>query len=64
MKQSFRYLLLLLVAVALTPAKTFCQQVSDKQADEVLRHKAYKLLESLAEQIGSLKSGENRASMC
>src|SRR6185437_15444650 len=30
------------------------QQVDDKQ-------KAYKLLESLAEQVGSLQSGENRA---
>jgi len=31
------------------------------QADEALRQRAYKLLESLAEQIGSLQSGENSA---
>jgi len=50
-----RYLLILILA-ALVPAKAFSQQVDDKQ-------KAYKLLESLAEQIGSLQSGENRARM-
>jgi hypothetical protein len=49
-----RYLLVLLLAVALIPAKAFPQQDNDKQ-------KAYKLLESLAEQVGSLQSGENRA---
>jgi hypothetical protein len=54
-------LLLLLLAVALMPAKTFSQQVDDKQANAALRLRAYKLLESLAEQIGSLQSGENRA---
>jgi len=53
MKRSF---LVLLLAVALIPAKVFSQEVNDKQ-------KAYKLLESLAEQIGSLQSGENRARM-
>ena len=58
-----RYLLLLLLAVALIPAKTLSQQVNDKPADEALNQKAYKLLESLAEQIGSLQSGENRARM-
>jgi hypothetical protein len=51
-----RCLLALFLAVALIPAKAFSQQVDDKQ-------KAYKLLESLAEQIGSLQSGENRARM-
>jgi len=60
MKQSLRCLLLLLLAVALVPAKTFSQQVNDKQTDEVLRQKAYKLLESLADEIGSLQSNENR----
>jgi hypothetical protein len=54
-------LLLLLLAVALMPATTFSQQVDDKQANAALRLRAYKLLESLAEQIGSLQSGENRA---
>ena len=52
-----RYLLVLLVAVALVPSKTFSQQVDDK----ALQQKAYVLLESLAEQIGSLQSRENRA---
>lgn len=63
MKPSLPYLLPLVLAVALMPAKTLAQQVNDKQADEALRQKAYKLLESLAEQIGSLQSGENRARM-
>ena len=63
MKRSLRYLLLLLLAVALMPATGFSQQLSDKQADEALRQKAYKLLDSLAEQIAYLQSGENRARM-
>jgi hypothetical protein len=63
MKTSLRCLLVLLLAVALMPAKTFSQQVNDKQSDVAARQKAYKLLESLAEQIGSLKSRENRARM-
>ena len=63
MKQSLRYILLLLVAVALMPAKTLSQQVNPMQADDASRQKAYKLLESLAEQIGYLQSGENRARM-
>ena len=50
MKQSLRYLLLLL-AVALVPVKALPQQVNDKHGDDALRQKAYKLLESLAEQI-------------
>jgi len=50
-----RYLLVLLLAVALIPAKAFSQQVNEK--------KAYTLLESLAEQVSSLQSGENRARM-
>jgi hypothetical protein len=58
-----RYLVLLLIAVALTPVSTFSQQRNDKRVDEPIRQKAYKLLESLAEQIGSLQSGENRARM-
>jgi hypothetical protein len=62
MKRSLRYLLLLL-AVALIPANTFSQQINNTQADEVLKQKAYKLLESLAEQIGSLQSNENRVRM-
>jgi hypothetical protein len=63
MKRSLHYLLLLLITVALLPVKTFCQQVNDKKVDDAVRQKAYKLLESLAEQIGSLQSGENRARM-
>lgn len=62
MKRSLRYLLLLL-AVALMPARAFSQQLNDNPTDEALRQKAYKVLESLAEQIGSLQSGENRARM-
>jgi hypothetical protein len=60
MKQSLRYLLLLLLAVALIPVNTLSQQVNDKRGDDALRQKAYKLLESLAGQIGSLQSRENR----
>jgi len=56
MKPFLSYFLVLLLAVALMPAKAFSQQVNDKQ-------KAYKVLEALAEQIGSLQSGENRARM-
>ena len=63
MKKFLSYVVLLFVAVAFTSAKTFSQQVNDKPADEALRQKAYKLLESLAEQIGSLQSDENRARM-
>lgn len=62
MKRSLRYLLLLL-AVAVMPARAFSQQLNDNPTDEALRQKAYKVLESLAEQIGSLQSGENRARM-
>jgi hypothetical protein len=54
---------LLLLAVALMPGTTFSQEVSGKQADEVLRQRAYKLLESLAQEIGSLQSSENRTRM-
>ncbi|HWF90052.1 MAG TPA: hypothetical protein VN659_14500 [Pyrinomonadaceae bacterium] len=63
MKRHLRYLLLLLLALALVTVKTFSQQVDAKQTDEALRQKAYKVLESLANEIGSLKSGENRARM-
>lgn len=60
MKRSLRCLLLLLLAVALIPVKTSSQQPNYKHGDEAVRQKAYKLLESLAEQIGSLQSAENR----
>lgn len=63
MKRSLPYLLALVLAVTLMPAKTFSQQINDKHADEALRLRAYKLLESLADQIGSLRSRENRARM-
>jgi len=45
------------------PAKAFSQQLNNEQPNEALRQKAYKQLESLAGQIGSLHSGENRARM-
>jgi hypothetical protein len=61
MKQSLRCLLLFLLAVAFMPARAFSQQVNDRHDDDALREKAYKLLETLAEEIGSLRSGENRA---
>jgi hypothetical protein len=61
MKPYISYSLAFVLAVALIPATTFSQQVNDKPADEALRQKAYKSLESLAEQLGSLKSAENRA---
>jgi hypothetical protein len=54
MKQFLYYSLALLLAVAITPPTTFSQQVIVKQADEAVSQKAYKLLESLAEEIGSL----------
>src|SRR5690242_21888638 len=60
MQRSRRYLLLVFIAAALIPVKTFAQQVSDQQADEALRQKAYKLLDSLAAEFGSLQSAENR----
>lgn len=62
-KRPLRYFLLLLLTVALIPAESFSQQVNEKQTDEALRQTAYKVLESLAEQIGSLQSAENRARM-
>ena len=63
MKPLLTYLLIPLLAVVLMPAETFSQQANNKQADEALRQKAYKLLEALADQINSLESGENRARM-
>src|SRR5262245_3710826 len=61
MKPPLRYLLILFLAAALMPAKAFSQQLNDKESDPALREKAYKQLDSLADQIGSLQSGENRA---
>ncbi len=55
--------LLLVLVVALLPVKTFSQRVNNNPGDEAVRQKAYKLLESLAGEIGSLQSGENRARM-
>ena len=60
MKRSLRYLFLLLIAIVLIPVNTLSQQVNDKHSNDALRLKAYKLLESLADQIGSLQSDENR----
>ena len=55
MKRSLRYLLPLLLAIALIPARALSQPVNDKPADEALRQRAYKLLESLA---GQTSAGE------
>jgi len=63
MKRSLVHLSVILLAIALVPANTFSQQVSDKSGDEALRQKAYNLLESLAGEIGSLRSDENRVRM-
>jgi len=62
MSRSVTLLLLLLV---LSPVLVLSQQTSstsDKPGEE-LRDKAFKLLESLARESGSLQSGENRARM-
>ena len=59
--------LVLLLAVVLSSQLTYAQQnnstSNDKSGDAVFREKAFKLLESLADQIGSLQSAENRARM-
>src|ERR1043166_7726071 len=63
MRESLRYALLFSLTIALMSAQTLSQEVDDKHGDDALRQKAYTLLDSLAQQIGSLKSGENRARM-
>src|SRR6185295_19981453 len=58
-----RKLLILTAAVLLTPAFSLAQQTppDDKARDTALKAKAYDLLESLATQISTLQSPENRA---
>lgn len=51
--------LLILIIVALCPVYVHAQQKDDAEAD--LREKAYKLLETLAGQLNSMQSPENRA---
>lgn len=56
--------LLLILVVVLSFQLTYAQQnnsISGGGNDPVLREKAFKLLESLAGQLGSLQSAENRA---
>lgn len=56
-------LLFLIAVVFLSPAFLFAQEtrLDDKAVDTALKAKAYDLLDSLATQIGSLQSAENRA---
>lgn len=58
--------LILIALIFLNPAFSFAQQSSStgpdiKARDTALKAKAYELLESLATQIGTLQSAENRA---
>jgi hypothetical protein len=56
-------LLVLTAAVLLSPSFSLAQQTrpDDKAGDTALKAKAYELLESLATQISTLQSAENRA---
>src|SRR5689334_20146108 len=62
---SFLVLILALVLCCQrTPAQEQTPPATDKQAaDAALRDKAYKLLDSLADQLSTLQSAENRARM-
>ena len=60
------FTLLVLIAVALGPYHANAQQASstskaDAEAEAALREKAYALLETLAGQVGTMQSPENRA---
>ena len=57
------FTILVLIAVALCPHYANAQQTSkaDAEAEGALREKAYQLLETLAGQLGSKQSAENRA---
>lgn len=59
----FRKLLILFAVIFLIPALSFAQETrpDDKAAETALKAKAYELLESLATQISTLQSAENRA---
>ena len=54
MKQSIRYLLLLLLAVVLVPARTVSPQVNDQRADEALRRKAVTRVACRADRVTSV----------
>jgi hypothetical protein len=54
------FLVLFLLAFSVN---VVAQETSDKQSGELLRDKAFKLMESLARESGTLQSGENRARM-
>jgi hypothetical protein len=61
---SFPFLIFaLLLCSQLALGQQSSSSTSDKTAEETLREKAFDLLESLADQIGSLQSAENRARM-
>ena len=57
------FTILILIAVALCPGYANAQQTSKAktEADAALREKAYQLLETLAGQLGTMQSPENRA---
>lgn len=59
----YRKLLILFAVIFLIPALSFAQETrpDDKAAETALKAKAYELLESLATQISTLQSAENRA---
>jgi hypothetical protein len=59
----YRKLLILIAVIFLTPALSVAQEArpNDKAAETALKAKAYELLESLATQISTLQSAENRA---
>ena len=61
-----RIILILTIVIFLCPTLTVAQQskakpADDKSVDTALKEKAYDLLESLATQISTLQSAENRA---
>src|SRR5689334_17353114 len=56
-----RKLPILLAMFFLSPAFSFAQQTRPDEKAEALKAKAYELLESLATQISTLQSPENRA---
>jgi hypothetical protein len=61
----YRKLLILIAVISLTPALSLAQEKrpDEKAAETALKAKAYELLESLATQITTLQSAENRARM-
>lgn len=62
MSHYYRSILVLTLALLLCPAIVSAQQTNDEQkaAEAALREKAFKLLESLAGEISTLQSAENR----